>query len=292
MATHRKELVSSETFNFTPTTLEEAQKYATIFANSGICPEAYRGRPNDILIVWQMGEELGLKKMQALRTLGCINGMPFAYGDGLLALVKRHPDFENIKEWTEGDLNKGTLTAYCTITRKGQEPVTQSFSMEDARRAGLWGKKGPWTFYPKRMLQHRARGFTAKDAFPDAIFGLMSEEEAKSVVESKQTDPQKIKGKGISGLEETLGVAENEIIEGEVILENEERKPMLDVSDENIPHQALSLLDELIALIRKHQIHGTSIKNYLKRCKVKKLKELSEEQIVKWINHLKNKESK
>src|SRR5689334_4597387 len=96
--TSRQELAVKE-FSFTPTTLEEARSYATIFANSGLCPESYRGKPNDILIVWQMGQELGLGKMQALRTLGCVNGMPFAYGDGQLALVKRHRDFEDMKEW-------------------------------------------------------------------------------------------------------------------------------------------------------------------------------------------------
>src|SRR5580700_972496 len=132
MSAHRQELMTTaQPFNFVPTTLKEATEYATIFANSGLCPESYKGRPNDILIVWQMGKEIGLDKMQSLRTLGCINGMPFAYGDGLLALVKRHPMFEDMREWFEGTLEDGNLTAYCSMKRRGQELVTQSFSMKD-----------------------------------------------------------------------------------------------------------------------------------------------------------------
>ena len=136
MATQRQELVS-QPFNFVPTTLEEAQQYATIFANSGLCPEGYRGRPNDILIVWQMGKELGLDKMQALRTLGCVNGMPFAYGDGQLALIRRHPKFEAIKEWFEGEEFKDDYKAVCMMKRHGEEPVTKEFTVADAKLAGL-----------------------------------------------------------------------------------------------------------------------------------------------------------
>jgi hypothetical protein len=51
--------------------------------------------------------------------------------------------------------------------------------VEDAKRASLWGKSGPWTQYPKRMLQLRARGFALRDAFPDILRGLVTAEEAQ-----------------------------------------------------------------------------------------------------------------
>jgi hypothetical protein len=53
------------------------------------------------------------------------------------------------------------------------------FSVADAKRAGLWGKSGPWTQYPRRMLQLRARGFALRDAFPDVLKGLVTAEEAQ-----------------------------------------------------------------------------------------------------------------
>jgi hypothetical protein len=282
MAAQRQDLAITQPFNFVPTTLKEAQEYATIFANSGLCPESYRGRPNDILIVWQLGKEIGLDKMQSLRTLGCINGMPFAYGDGQLALVKRHRDFIDMHEWFEGELEKGTLTAFCTITRRNQEPVTQKFSIEDAKRAGLWGKKGTWTLYPRRMLQHRARGFAAKDAFPDALYGLMSEDEAIGVAESATVvEVPKPKGKGMSGLEESLGLKEEEIIiEGEVIGE------VIQASE------PVNKLDELKELIASRNVTKGSITVALKKFGVETIDQLTDEMIDKWSTHLKNKEIK
>jgi hypothetical protein len=47
------------------------------------------------------------------------------------------------------------------------------------RRLDFWGKQGgPWTQYPRRMLQMRARGFALRDAFPDVLRGLVTAEEA------------------------------------------------------------------------------------------------------------------
>lgn len=271
MTTQRQEItLHDQGFNFTPKTLKEAQDYANIFANSGICPEAYRGKPNDVLIIWQMGSELGLGKMQAVRTLGCINGMPFAWGDGLLALVKRHKEFEDMREWSEGSLAKNDLTAFCTIKRKNKEPTTQKFSIEDAKRAGLWGKRGTWTQYPARMLQHRARGFAARDAFPDALYGLMSEDEVRHLQEPVKL-PAEIKGKGISGLEETLGLNDSEIIEAEVEIIN-------------------TPLSELMELVEKKGIPQKTIDLWLKKANVNSLDELNLSQIEQSIHFLKNKE--
>ena len=273
--------IATREFSFTPSNLEEAQKYAAIIANSGICPEGFRGRPNDVLIVLQLGSELGLKPMQALRSLGSINGMPFAYGDGLLALVKRHRDFEDMKEWCEGDLAKGTLTAYCTMIRKGKEPVTQPFSIEDAKRAGLWGK-GVWTKYPRRMLQHRARGFAAKDAFPDALYGLMSEDEARGVANSNVIDVQKPKGKGMQGLEESLGIQEEPtIIEAEYTTAEA-------IQEEHVPTDE-EIINEALALIKEKNVPQKSIDKWCKQFSVDVIQNIPIEDIKKIINHIKEK---
>ena len=97
-------------------------------------------------------------------------------GDSLLALVKGHKAFAGAREWMEGD------TAFCEIKRTlndgNTETTVVSFSQEDAVKAKLWGKQGPWQQYPKRMLQLRARGFAIRDAFPDAVKGLITAEEA------------------------------------------------------------------------------------------------------------------
>ena len=63
--------------------------------------------------------------------------------------------------------------------RRGQPPERRTFSVADAKRAKLWFKAGPWTTYPDRMPQMRARGFAIRDTFPDALRGVITAEEAQ-----------------------------------------------------------------------------------------------------------------
>ena len=162
-----------QNFSLAPKDLDEAMRFADMLAGSSIVPKDYIGKPGNCLVAIQWGMELGLQPMQAMQSIAVINGRPSLWGDAMLALVKAHPAFEWIKEECDG------AVATCTIKRRGEPEVVQSFSLEEAKRAGLTGKQGPWTQYPKRMLQMRARGFALRDAFPDALRGVVSAEEAR-----------------------------------------------------------------------------------------------------------------
>jgi hypothetical protein len=171
---------------FLPTTFSEAKTFAGELAASNLVPKAYAGKPLDILVAIQWGNEIGLAPMQALQNISVINGKPSVYGDAAMALVQAHPACEGVEEFFEGEGTPNPI-AVCIAHRRGRKPVTAKFSVEDAKRAGLWNKQGPWTSYPKRMLQMRARGFALRDAFPDALKGLITTEEADDYpAEAKQ----------------------------------------------------------------------------------------------------------
>lgn len=159
------------TFTLAPSNFSEAERFAELVSRSDLAPKDYRGKPGNILVAVQMGAELGMAPMQALQNIAVINGKPCVYGDAMLAVCQAHPAFEAIHEAiTEAG-------ATVTVKRAGMEPTVRNFSVDDAKRAGLWGKAGPWQSYPKRMLQLRARAFALRDAFADALRGLNSAEE-------------------------------------------------------------------------------------------------------------------
>lgn len=195
---NRKDLAIQEkpvlpAFSMTPRTFDEALKFAELMSESDLVPSGYKGKPGNILVAIQKGFEVGLTPMAALETIAVINGRASMYGDGLLALVQSHPMYEwiNEKESTE-------KIGVCTIKRKGEEAYTQTFSLEDARRAGLLDKPGPWKQYTKRMLQLRARGFALRDKFADALKGMIAAEEALDIHAEVVTDavqPQSLKDK-------------------------------------------------------------------------------------------------
>jgi hypothetical protein len=126
--------------------------------------------------------------MQALQNIAVINGKPSVYGDAMMALVQASAVCEDVEEFFEGEGTPNPV-AVCIAKRKNRKPVVAKFSVEDAKRAGLWGKQGPWSAYPKRMMQMRARGFALRDAFPDVLKGLISVEEAQDYPDEAKPRP-------------------------------------------------------------------------------------------------------
>lgn len=160
-----------------PTTLQEAMKFSDILASSTMVPRDFQGKPGNVLVAIQWGREVGLGPLQALQNIAVINGRPSIWGDAALALVRGHPDCLSVQEGVEGEGE--TRQGWCEVTRRGEQPQRRTFSVGDAKRAGLLNKPGPWTQYPDRMLQLRARGFAIRDVFPDALRGVLTREEAE-----------------------------------------------------------------------------------------------------------------
>jgi hypothetical protein len=156
---------------------------ASQLAKSLMVPKAYQGKPQDLFVAMAMGYQIGLSVEQAIQAIAVINGKPCLWGDDMLGLCMAHPEFEDIEE-TPIQNKDGTITGYvCTISRKGQSPKMNSFTLDMAKKAGLLSKQGPWTQYPERMLKLRARGFSLRDAFPDALKGIKSREEVEDYLD-------------------------------------------------------------------------------------------------------------
>lgn len=162
-------------FDLSPQTFEQALTFSNYLAESDLVPKDFKGKPGNCLIAMQWGSELGLKPLQSLQNLAVINGRPALWGDAVIALVMASPVCEYVTEDDDGE------TAYCRVKRKGAPEQVRSFSMEDARKAGLSGKQGPWTQYPKRMRQMRARAFALRDVFPDVLRGMPIAEELQDM---------------------------------------------------------------------------------------------------------------
>ena len=183
-----------------PKSLSEAYRIAQAVCAAKMAPKGL-DTPEACMIAIMHGLEVGLSPLSALQRIAVINGRPTIWGDGALALVKASGLCEAIEEWIEGD-DPHTWIAVCNLIRKHDPvPVERRFSSEDAKRAKLWGKSGPWSDYPKRMLQMRARAFALRDAFPDVLGGLYLTEEFLAEPETEAQSAPHFET-------ETLGLAE------------------------------------------------------------------------------------
>jgi len=170
-----------------PATIEGAKDFCRMLAATAFVPKAFRGNPDSIMVVGAMGARLGVDVFTAMSGIADINGKPAIYGDLMLAVCQNHPAFADCIEVFDGKPYEDGFRAVCTAVRKGREPVVRSFSVLEAKEAGLWKKQGPWTSTPQRMLQMRARAFALRDTFADGLAGFHAREELEDLVDVTAT---------------------------------------------------------------------------------------------------------
>jgi len=167
--------------------MDDLYRFATAVSKSGLAPKGIE-TPEAIFVALEMGLEVGLPMMAALQNIAVINGRPAIWGDAQLAVVRSTGELALFEEWYEENGKRLTrnpmafsdeTAAVCRVQRQGYEPSETAFSVADAKRANLWGKAGPWSQYPARMLKHRARSFALRDQFGDALRGLRTVEEVQ-----------------------------------------------------------------------------------------------------------------
>lgn len=161
------------------TTMDEVARFSKAALLSGLAPKAF-DTMEKIFIAVQMGMELGLPPMAALQNIAVIQGRPSLWGDAVPGICEASGFMESYKDEYFGTKGADDYGCRVTVRRKGRaDPIVRAFSIADAKRAGLWNKAGPWSQMPDRMLLMRARTFAMRDAFPDVMRGMLTQEEAR-----------------------------------------------------------------------------------------------------------------
>jgi hypothetical protein len=178
-----------EAGGFQMQTLDEAWRLAKAVVQGKMAPpEMDEG---SVVAIWQAGAEVGLPAMTSLAKLTFINrkiGVMVDMGAGLVRAKGGLEPGTRFKVRYEGTPFEDGYTAIASAIPKGMlELCEASFSVADAKAAGLWGKKTssgkdtPWISYPKRMLRARALGFLLRDEFAEYLGGVGISEELRDI---------------------------------------------------------------------------------------------------------------
>ena len=168
-------LPQKQSFSLTPQTLDEAMQFAGMMSKSNIVPKDYQGNPRQRLGGGAVGHGTGPAAPPGDAEHRRYHQRPLDLGRRDARHRARPGLLESIKE----DISE--TGAVCTLKRRGEDAVSREFTVEDAKRAGLLGKQGPWQQHPKRMMQMRARAFALRDVFPDVLRGVNIAEEARDM---------------------------------------------------------------------------------------------------------------
>ena len=156
---------------------------ARYFQQSGLFPDLQSEAQAYVKVV--AGRELGLGPLASVSGLNVIKGRVTFSANLLASMVKRHPRYDyRVAEHNE----RGCRIVF---TEGGEEIGVSTFTMEDAKRAGLGGMN--WTKYPQAMLFARALTQGVRWFCPDVTAGAPAyspEEIADGEVVEDVQEPQ------------------------------------------------------------------------------------------------------
>jgi len=175
-------VVGSGSAAIEPQTMGELASLALSAAQSG-----FYGAKNkeQALMLMIAGKDLGLSYAQALRAFHIIEGRPSLSADGMVAVCLNHPDKCEYFITVE---STDTIAIVETKRRGHPKPQRMSFSLEDAKRAGLFGR-GNWAKYPAAMLRARAKSSLARDVYADLLLGIYDPDETEDRARARNTGP-------------------------------------------------------------------------------------------------------
>lgn len=151
--------------------ITELNRWGQFAVQAGLIPQG-TSLPQAMAII-QCGKEIGLQPLQSLRSMNFIKGRLTMSVQLQLALAKQR----GVKIV---DMKEETNSCEITLERSG-EKITCSYSLDDARKAGLIKQDGNYEKYLKQMLRWRATGDCLRMIAPDLVMGLLSPEEADSI---------------------------------------------------------------------------------------------------------------
>lgn len=134
---------------------------------SGFLPSTVN-TPEKAVIIMLKGRELGIPPMQAFSSIAVVNGKPTMSAELMLSMV-----YKNVPGAIVNILE--TSDKVCTLEAKRPNgvPCKFTFTMQDAEKAKLLAKPGPWHQYPAAMLRARCISAMARAMFPDALSGVV-----------------------------------------------------------------------------------------------------------------------
>lgn len=155
-----------------------------------IAPAMHRSRffgvtsPDQAAAIMLKGHELGLGFAQSFEFVHVIQGKPTLSPRGALALALASGLVDEMEIIEERDAKGKPFS--CTVKgKRGALSYSTSFTMDDARTAGLVKKDGAWETYPANMLKWRAIGFWLDVLFPDTQGGMKRADEFGAWVDDK-----------------------------------------------------------------------------------------------------------
>lgn len=127
--------------------------------------------PEQAMAIMIKGYELGFSLTASFENIHVIEDKPSLSPKGALAMILASPECAGIT------INEDAKGCTVTMKRRGGFEYTTTFTLDDAKRAGVVKSGSGWEKYPANMCRWRAIGYAADIVFPDVIGGTKRADE-------------------------------------------------------------------------------------------------------------------
>lgn len=150
-----------------PAAVQARIAYARSLAASSLLPDAYRQQPANVLLAIEYGQSLGIKPIAALNGINVIKGKPTMSADLMASVVRKAGHKLRVRQ--EG------MSVRAQLIRSDDPEFIYEAVWDEARarRAQLWGQRGPWSLYPEQMLRSRAITEVCRQGASDCLYGVV-----------------------------------------------------------------------------------------------------------------------
>jgi len=190
-------------------TIEGMKEFANMLLESKLVPDSYyekgidnkpdytKGKTSAVVVVLLQAQQLEISPLTALQDIVPVNGLLSIKGDLAKTMIFASGKLkkDSWKEVVEGTIENENMKVSITAARADNGlTLTRSFSVDDAKRAGLWiskerisGQNGykyklsAWYKYPANQLYYRALGFLSRQLFGDVLKNMYTTEEAREI---------------------------------------------------------------------------------------------------------------
>jgi hypothetical protein len=152
-------------------------EYGGMVAKSGLFPTVKSAEA--AVVMMRYGHQLGIDEFTALQNMYLQNGKPTAFASLLHSLILRDHGGDAIRI-VEASAERCVLS--CARRESPHHRTEVSYTLDEAKAAGLLGKDGPWKLYPKDMLFARCVGRAGRQLYRDSTLGMYTPEELGGTV--------------------------------------------------------------------------------------------------------------
>ena len=137
------------------------------------------------MAIMMKGYEMGLGFSASFELIQVVEGKPTLIPRGALALAYQSGLVERLTIKESKDEQGAPYGCTVEGKRKGGIEYSITYTMEDAKRAGLVKSGSAWEKYPANMLKWRAIGFWIDTVLPDVQGGMKRADELGAAVDDR-----------------------------------------------------------------------------------------------------------